>query len=114
MSQDETPSKASKLSDKQLFKEMVKFFGFERMVFLTGWVVFASVVYDIQNKRDSAALVAKLKESGQSHSAIYRALTDMRRFADYIEERPEPKRIPRNGHDETLSMMARLASLSLT
>lgn len=66
----------------EFFIEMVKFFGPERAMALMGWCLsFALIgVYDPPKIRK------EFEQKGLTKSAMYRALADMRRFGEHMEQ----------------------------
>jgi hypothetical protein len=110
---DQVPrSKVQDMSDSDLYHALYDFFGPTRMMSLIGWVVVACCIYEIDSHSDVLELIEKMQEKGFARGGIYRALTDVRRFRNHIDGLEEG-RIPRFGHNDTLPIMKRLASINM-
>jgi hypothetical protein len=72
------------MSHAEVFSELLSFFGTQRTIELLGWV-FVACFYQFENAND---LRHQLEAKGMRKSAFYNALSDIRRFAEHIEQVP--------------------------
>lgn len=94
--------------DSDLFRELVAFFGPQRVVELVGWAMIAGLVSEFVADGNPAELRRKMEERGFTYSSLYRALRDLRRFGEHIEGRSYPAQ----DHRPTLRVMERVSRLS--
>lgn len=71
------------IPDSELFTEFVAFFGGERAMGLLGWCA----VFAFFTAWDPPAVRKAIEDKGLTKSAMYRALTDLRRFGAYMEQK---------------------------
>jgi hypothetical protein len=95
------------LSDVDLFRELVAFFGGQRVVELVGWAFLSGLVSQFVAGGDPVALRGQLEDRGLTRSSLYRALRDLRRFGEHIEQ----KKYPAQDHAPTLHILNRLSAM---
>lgn len=96
------------LGDAELFRELVAFFGSQRLIELLGWAVVGALVSGFTGD-SPAELRRKMEDRGFTAASFYRALRDLRRFGEYIEQRPYPSQ----DHTETLVIARRLSKIQV-
>lgn len=100
--------KIADMTDSEVFFALLSFFGPGRLASLMGIVAIASLSHALENRQDTARLVALLEEQGMTKSVTYRALLDLRRFIESTEGLPPAP----HDHVRTMAFVSRLATLS--
>lgn len=97
------------MGDVELFRELLQFFGGERLAGLFGWVFVAGLISEATHKGNPAALRKEMEARGMTQSGIYRALADLRRFGEHVEGRTESQ--PVHNHRYTMQIIKRISRL---
>jgi hypothetical protein len=98
MSEDSVGRRLETIGDIELISEMLKHFGGERFAAIIGWATIAGIISEVTHKGDPAALRKEMEARGMTTSAIYRALVDLRKFGELLDNQPPKK------HDLSMSM----------
>lgn len=95
------------MPDVELFRELVAFFGPQRVVELVGWATIAGLISEFVAGGSPAELRRKMEQRGFTQASLYRALADLRRFGEHLEGSPYPAQ----DHRPTLRVLERVSNL---
>lgn len=98
-----------RMGDVEIMRELVAFFGAQRVVELFGWAILAGLVSEFVSGGDPAALRRQLEQRGFTSASFYRALRDLRRFGEHIEGRTYPAQ----DHRPTVRILERIGTLKV-
>lgn len=105
MPEQEEPQKSvSDLSDAELMRELIAYFGTQRFVEVMGWCALAMIV---SGYGDPVEFREKLKARGFHQSGMYRALADIKKFGEHYEG----TQYPAQDHRPTMRIVERIGRL---